>query len=41
VEIKLMDESESDDIIFDKIPLFKIVIQPDITALEFKQKVLE
>jgi hypothetical protein len=39
--VTLKDESESDDILFDKKNLFKITIEPSISALEFKQKVLD
>lgn len=31
-----MDESGSDDAIYSKKPLFKITIEPTITALELK-----
>jgi hypothetical protein len=45
VEIKLKDNGEgetaTDEYFYDKYPLFKIEIKPDISAIELKQKVLE
>lgn len=38
MEIKLKDESEGgDEIFYEKKPLFKLTIKPDISALELKQ----
>lgn len=42
VEALLKDNSDGpDEIIFEKLPLFKIEIKPDISAVELKHKILE
>lgn len=42
VEVRLNDNSDGpDEIFFEKLPLFKIEIKPDISAVELKHKILE
>jgi len=40
-QVTLVQDPPSDDILFDKKFLFKILVEPGINVLDFKQKVLD